>query len=336
MGEERTTMKSIAEKAGVDVSTVSRALSGNKRIKTETREEINRLARKLNYRPNELARGLVTQKTSTIGVIVPEISNSFYAGVLMSIEKVLSAEGYSMILGLSHYQTEMERHYLDLFISKRVDGLICFSNILIGDASYPQLASYPAVLVDFKDSVQNVDLVASDNHYGVRLALEHLISLGHKKIAFVTDDMTTSARLQAYRAYMGQHGLICDPFIVYAKQHYEEGGYHSIQTLLSLQERPTAVLFTNDYMALGALKAAKEQNVSVPEDISVVGFDDSTLLDYLIHSITTVRQPKHLLGERAARLLLQRIEGGMDHPKERVIITPELIVRNSTGPCPKE
>lgn len=337
---QRVTLKLIAERAGVDVSTVSRALSGSKRVKSETMEEIQKLAHQLNYRPNELARGLVTQKTSTVGVIVPEVSNSFYSGVLMSIEKELTAGGYSMILGLSHYRTETEQHCLDLFLSKRVDGLISFSTILLGQGEYSGLGStVPAVLVDFKDSAQDVDLVASDNAYGVQLAVDHLVALGHQKIAFVTDDVTTGARLRAFQAHTQRHGLECSQFVVQVEKKYEEGGYSSIGRLFQGGELPTAVFFANDYMALGGLKALEERGFSVPGDVSVIGFDDSTLLDYLVRSITTVRQPKHLLGERAAKLLLRRMEEageGISGPRERVIITPELIVRDSTGPCRTE
>lgn len=328
---EKVTLKYIAERAGVDVSTVSRALNGSKRVKIETRDEICQIANELQYRPNELARGLVTHKTRTVGVIVPEVSNSFYSGVLMSIEKELTACGYAMILGLSHYQPETERHCLDLFLSKRVDGLISFSTMICGVGT-----TVPAVLVDFKDSANDMDLVASDNAYGVQLAVDHLVSLGHKRIAYVTDDVTTGARLRAFQEKTQKHGLLCDQYIVETKKKYEEGGYNSIEKLFQKDPAPTAVFFANDYMALGGLKALEERGLRVPNDVSVIGFDDSTMLDYLLRSITTIKQPKHFLGERAAKLLIQRMheaEVGTSSPRERVIITPELVVRDSTGPC---
>jgi len=338
MDTRRVNMKLIASIVGVDVSTVSRALNGSRRVKVETREAILTIARELNYRPNELARGLVTRKTNTIGIIVPEISNSFYAGVLMAIEKVLTAEGYSMILGLSHYETRAEKHYLDLFLSKKVDGLIFFSSIFLHLDKYSDLAeTVPAVLVDFKDTTQNVDLIASDNIYGVKLVLDYLVSLGHRNIAFITDNVTTGDRLRAFKLYTKEYGLNCSDYIVHSEIKYEEGGYKSIEKLLSTGLIPTAVFCANDYMALGALKAIVENGLSVPEDISVVGFDDSTLLGFLIRSITTVRQPKYLLGEQAAKLLIRRIKEndgtGFFVPREKVVIKPELIIRDSTGPC---
>lgn len=331
-------MKYIAELIGVDTSTVSRALSGSKRVKPQTKEAIIKLAEELDYHPNELARGLVTRRTNTIGIIVPEVSNSFYSSILMSIEKVLTSGNYSMILGLSHYESQKEKDYFDLFLSKNVDGLISFSTIFLGNKHLIE-DNFPMVLVDFKDSTQNVDLIASDNIYGIKLGIDHLVSLGHRNIAFITDEVTTSERLRAFKMITTQYGLNCSDYIVLSKIKYEEGGFQGVEKLLRAGVIPTAIFCANDYMALGALQAIELNGLSVPDDVSIVGFDDSTILNYLIRSVTTVRQPKHQLGEQAAKLLIQRIKekelGKTSLEKKKIILKPELVIRKSTSICRK-
>lgn len=329
--KSRVTLKTIAERAGVNVSTVSRALNTGDRVNSETAAKIRQIAETLNYHPNELARSLVMNKSFTVGIVLPEVSNAFFAEVLMAIEKELVECGYSIILGLSHHQEEAARRCQEMLAAKHVDGLIAFSTELSDAVSH-----LPAVLVDCNDSLQNVDLVAADNAYGVQLALEHLISFGHKRIAYVTDSVTTMARQHAFLSITSRRGLHCEEYIVKTKNLYEAGGYESIEPLFEKELAPTAILCANDYMAIGCIKALFDRGISVPQDVSVIGFDDSTLLDYLPHSITTIRQPKQIIGQRAARLLVQRMneyEVGNKTPRERVIITPELILRDSTSIC---
>ncbi len=338
MEKRRVNLKRIAQKAGVDVSTVSRALSGSSRVKTETREQIVRLAQELDYRPNALARGLVTSRTRTIGIVVPEIKNAFYAGILTAAEQTLTQAGYSMLLGLSHYAAAEEKNCLDLFLSRSVDGLIVFSGEL------PQLVDYwrratdsPLVMMDYKFDAMQTDVVTCDNARGVELGVEHLTALGHRDIAFVTDEVTAGIRLNAFLAAMSARGLNGGGHVLCSPVKYEQGGYEAAMQLMSADSPPTAIFCMNDYMALGALKALSDLDLSVPEDVSVVGFDDSTLLDYLVQSLTTVRQPKYSMGEKAAAILLSRIgeQERKNHPEpiQKLLLQPELVVRGTTGPC---
>lgn len=336
--DSKVTIKQIAQMANVDVSTVSRALSGSNRVKYETRQEILEIAEKLNYRPNSLARSLVNGKTQSIGVVLPEISNSFYAGVISSLEKVMVAAGYSILLGLSHYDSDIENSCLELFDAKMVDGIVIFSGIserLWTEDCNKRLRA-PVVMLDYGADESRADIVASDHIAGVRLGVEYLVGLGHKRIAFVTDDVTTNERLEAFVDSTCRHGLNVSDYIIRSEIKYELGGYETVQRLFSGENPPTAVFCANDYIGIGVMKGLFERGLRIPEDVSVMGFDDSTLMNYLQCPLTTIRQHKHRLGEEAGKLLLKRmleIERGEKTPYTRITIQPELVVRSSTGPC---
>lgn len=334
----KVTIKQIAQLANVDVSTVSRALSGSNRVKYETRQEIMQIAERLNYRPNSLARSLVNGRTQSIGVVLPEISNSFYAGVISSLEPVMVAAGYSILLGLSHYDSNIQNSCLELFDAKMVDGIIIFPGIsgkLWAKGCIKRLRA-PVVMLDYDADESRTDIVASDHIAGVRLGVEYLVGLGHKRIAFVTDDVTTNERLEAFVDSTRRHGLDVSDHIIRSEVKYERGGYESVQRLFTGENPPTAVFCANDYMGIGVMKALSERGLRVPEDVSVMGFDDSTLMNYLQCPLTTIRQHKHRLGEEAGKLLLERMSAiarGEESPYTKITIQPELVVRSSTGPC---
>ena len=332
MERNRVNLKAIAQKAGVDVSTVSRALNGSPRVKPDTRERIKELAEEMGYFPNALARGLVTSKSKTIGVVTPSIKNPYYASVLASAETVLTNAGYSLLLGVSHYSQKDELEIINLFLSRSVDGLILFSGEYSGIASlWKNATNSPMVLVDRRSDDHQVDIVTCDVTLGVKLVVDHLADLGHKRIAYITNTVTSEERTHAFHRFTAEKGLNCEGLFACTEERYEPGGYEGACELLKRKDRPTAIFCANDYMAIGAMKALKESGLSVPEDVSVVGFDDSTLLNYLFNSLTTVRQPKQQLGERAASILLGRLAGTDSVFYQQVVLTPELVIRNSTA-----
>lgn len=319
---KRVTMKSIASVAGVDVSTVSRALSGSPRVRQETGDSIRRLAEELYVR----SAGAASDKT--VGVLLPEVDNAFYTEILSALEERLAEAGYSVLLGLTHYQPSTRRQCLDLLLSQSVDGVIFFSTVLPG---HPKLrAGLPAVLVDFQDSSAPVDTITADNSYGIKLAVDYLVSLGHQTIAFLADQVTVPERVQTFEQETKIQGFRCPEAIIRTDARFEAGGMEGIEQLLRRGIVPTAVLCANDAMALGAIKALNAQRLSVPRDVSVMGYDDSAHLDYLPQSITTVRQPKQLLGEQAANLLMRRIREP-EGPPEKIVVRPELVIRKSTA-----
>lgn len=342
MANRRVGIRQIAEMANVDISTVSRALSGSNRVNPKTRQYILGIANEMHYKPNALARGLVCGKTQSVGIIVPEISNTFYVDVVSSLEKVLSGEGYSILLGLSHYDAAAERECVNLFETKMVDGMILFSgneNEKTRESSLKGL-NIPLVIMDYGIGVQNADVVASNHIIGVKLGVDYLVeTLGHRRIAFVTDNVTTTEREDAFRIYTKERGLKTDQFIIRTTEKYEKGGYEAVQLLFDAPDTPTAIFCTNDYKAIGVMKALKDRGLRIPEDVSVMGFDDATLLNYLDCPLTTIRQHKHRLGEEAGRILLQRMnsdreDDGQDDSFVNITIRPELVIRSSTGPAP--
>lgn len=337
MSAQKVGLKKIAELAGVDVSTVSRSLSGSERVSEETRKAVQKIADELCYKPNGFARGLVVGKSLSVGVILPEIINSFYAGVISSLEKVFTEAGYSIILGLSHSDAETELKCVKLFETKMVDGMILFSGNMKGKKGSYSDVKIPIVVMDYTEDAQNVDVVATNHIMGVKMGLDYLSGLGHKRIAFVTDDVTTSERMNTFKTYSHDLGFNNDDYIVLSTVRYEKGGYEAVRELFGKETRPTAVFCANDYMAIGAMKALNDMNLRVPEDVSVMGFDDAVLLNYLNCPLTTICQHKDMLGEEAGRLLLNRMKSSTEakdaSPLMNIIIRPELVVRESTGPC---
>ena len=332
--EGRVGIKDIAEIANVDVSTVSRALAGSNRVNPNTSKRILEIANQLDYRPNTLAKSLVAGKSQTVGIIIPEINNTFYAGVVSSIEKVLTAEGYSMILSLSHYKPEEEQHCLELLDSKCVDGIICFGALI---AQQQTKLTIPCVQLDIASEFPDQDVVSSNHILGVKIGLEYLFSLGHTRIAFVTNVFTTQDRRNAYSIYMRERGYEDRVYIFQGDIKNEKGGYIAAKDLVGGENPPTALFCANDYIAIGAIKALRDLGLQVPQDVSVLGFDDSEMLDYLDCALTSIRQHKHELGEQAARILVMRMrekeQKAKKNPLMNISLKPELVKRNSCAPC---
>lgn len=332
MDKNIPTIKMIAKMACVDVSTVSRALNNSEKVKPETRERIKALARKLNYRPNEVARCLVGKKTNTVGVIVPELLNSFYAEIVSAIEQYFIDEGYSIILGTSDYNPEKEGKYTDLFIKKRVEGIILAAHCK--PYSKKDIIKALSIPMVFIENYQNTGICSSvnvDNVYGAKLAVEHLKKLGHSRIGFIGDTVTNAERLEGYMLAMNEFfGGYNEDCICVDDVRFEEGGYSKMKKLLDRKPLPTAVFCVNDYFVIGAIKAVKESGLSVPDDISIVGFDDLRGITYTDIPATTIRQPKGELGKMAASILLETIKNPDNPVIKDIILKPELVVRKST------
>ena len=333
MRQGHINLKRIAQKAGVDVSTVSRALNNDPRVKSDTVTYIKEMADEMGYFPNALARSLVTKKTNTIGVVTPSLRNPFYSSILAGAEERLAKAGYSLLLGVSHYLTKDEKQVIDLFLSWKVDGMIVLSGTDSEFASvWRRHSDAPIVLVDQYNDVAMLDSIMCDIGYGVKLVVEYLAGLGHRQIGYVTDTITDIKRLDYFKKEAEQLEIDYTGFSITTEKQYEEGGYEATLGLLKRRNMPTALFYANDYMAIGGMKALHDNKLSVPNDISVVGYDDSVLLDYLINSLTTVRQPTKLLGTRSADILLERLSDGGGGPYQKVLLLPELVLRGSTGP----
>ena len=265
-----TSLKELAKLAGVDISTVSRALRDSPRVKPQTKELIKRLAEKYDYVPDDLARGLVGKRTYTIGVIVPEFINTFYAEIIEGIEIVLGREGYTILFGKSGFDCKTELEYYRTFLRKRVDGVIGCS---ISEEFLNKINminhEIPLVLADSYTANTDFDNVTVDNSFGVLCIIEHLVKLGHSRIGFIGDRIVTQERLTSYKKALEHHNITpSEEYIRISQERYEQGGFLRMKELLSLPERPTAVFAVTDNMAIGAMRAAFEMGFSVPNDVS--------------------------------------------------------------------
>lgn len=332
------TIKDVARLAGVSTTTVSHVINETRYVSDELRARVLAAMEELNYRPNVLARGLRRGETKTIGLVVPDNSNPFFAEVARIVEDIGFENGYSVILCNSDGNLEKEAAYVNVLIAKQVDGVI----FIAAGSKYEHLhelatAGIPVVVAD-RDIPQTLaDVVLVDNEQGGYDATRYLLSLGHRRIACIAgpSDLTPSAdRVHGYRRALGEFGVpIEEKWIVPGDFRYQ-GGEAAIAELLRLDEPPSAVFACNDVMAIGALRAVRSAGLQVPGDVSIVGFDDIPLASAVSPALTTVAQPIVELATLAAQLLMSRIQSDQqDGPKQRIVLDTELIVRGSCAPC---
>jgi len=329
-----TTIKEVAAEAGVSTATVSRVLTGMGGVKMKARERVIAAVAKLDYHPNRLARGLRLGQRKVIGVIIPDLRNPFFTAVAYGLEGALSNAGYTLQLGNSDGQPEREQVQLGVLRGEGVAGVVFIAGNRPA-ANHEAFRSWeiPLVAVDRWPGGLEVDLVCSDNRGGMRQAVMHLLSLGHKEIAIVTGPAgidVAEARLGGYQDALRNAGIpLRESFIIHSSFR-QEGGYEAMVRLLNMSKRPRAVVLGNNLMTLGALQAINERHVRIPEDLALVGFDDMPWGAFLNPPLTAVAQPAEDLGRAAAQLLLERLKD----PKRiirQVVLPTRLIVRASCG-----
>jgi LacI family transcriptional regulator len=344
MSGERTTIRELARLSGVSVGTVSRALNGYTDVKPATRERIMRLARELDYTPAAAARTLVTQRSHVIGVFLetgeghPDLQHPFFHEVLVGLKGCIGSEGFDLLLFASERPGNGygDHSYLKRCRHHNVDGAVLMGVDAENDELRRLLRSeLPCVGVDVELAGTCTSYVMSDNVTGGDAAVRHLHAHGHRRIATITGLLDTKPgidRLRGYREACQELGLgYRDEYVAYG-DFYFETGYAAAQRLLALEERPTAIVAASDMMALGVIRAAADIGLTVPTDVSIVGFDDIQLAQHVHPPLTTLAQDKTGLGVAAARALLRQIEGA--DTAEPVTLPVELIVRGSTATAP--
>lgn len=330
------TIKDIARRAGVSNATVSRALNEKSVVRAETRERIKKIAREMGYYPNALAQSLVTNKTKTIGLIVPDISNPFFAEISQSAEEISHQRGYSIFLCSVNQSEQKELSYLEILESKRVDGFI-LASVKDDGSTIKKFMQSGRALVLINTLFQEFDChqVVIDNIYGGYLATSHLLKLGHRRIGFVgglQDSKVTAYRFAGYKKALEEKGIAVDASLVnHGPLQWESGYERTLKLLKNSKNAPTAIFAGNDMVALGAMWAAEEAGLSVPEDLALVGFDDLAIANYPRISLTTVSQPKRKMGEEAINLIIDELSQGQSAEKKRIVLQPTLIVRRSCG-----
>jgi LacI family repressor for deo operon, udp, cdd, tsx, nupC, and nupG len=327
-------IKDIARLAQVSHSTVSRALQNSSLVNTKTAEKIRQIAQESGYRASAVARGLVTKRTRTIGLVVTTIADPFASEVVSAIEQAANDHGYSVFLADSNADPNREKQVVQSFAEQRVDGIVVTSS-RVGALYLPLLSEMrvPIVLVNNQHPGAFVHSVMIGNVEGSLQAANHLIGLGHRRIAYLGDQFgyqSDTERFAGYRQALDEAGLPFLPELVVHGDGKPEAAMGAMEKLLALPDPPTAVCCYNDMSALGAMRSIHLHGRRVPEDISVVGFDDLFLASYTQPPLTTVRQPMRRMGLLAMGSLFKLMSG--EDSAIRIAVEAELIVRESTGP----
>ncbi|MCL6670350.1 LacI family DNA-binding transcriptional regulator [Streptomyces panaciradicis] len=325
------TIRDVAEQAGVSKSLVSLVLRGSEQVRPEKREAVLRAVRELGYRPNAAARSLSEQRTRTVGVLLDDLRNPWFVELLDGLNSLLHAAGLHMLLADARLNRRTGQDLTGPFLDLGVDGLVVVGTLPDLAALGAVAERIPVVVAGAREPAPaGVDVVAGDDELGARLVTEHLIGLGHRRIAHIAGyGAVGELRRRSFEAAMREHGL-ADRAVVEPSDMTEEGGYRTTVRLLSRPERPTAVFAVNDIASVGALSAAEELGLRVPHDVSVVGYDNTSISRLRHVWLTTVDGAGHEVGRRAARCLLDRFErpGGAGRLH---LAAPALEIRGTTA-----
>ncbi len=334
----RVTAEKLAALLGVSAMTVSRALNGRPNVDEKTRKRVIEAARKHGYTPDHIARSLALRRTETIGVVVPEISHSFFPEVIRGIEDAAYSAGYHLILTHSAEDENREQDAISTLESKRVDGLlISTAQTVINHSAYLNAIHLGIPIVFFDRVVENIGAtcVSIDDEDCCARITEHLIGHGYKTIAHLSGPFSVSIgrrRSKGYRKALARNEMKFRPELVVQSGFHERGGYLAMERLLQLpaRQRPDAVVAVNDPAAFGAMKAIQDHRLRIPQDIAIVGMSDDVRAELLSSPLTTIRQPAYEIGEKAARALISEIEG-KEKPGRKILVQTELAVRKSCG-----
>lgn len=332
------TLSDIAKQLNISVSTVSRALHNHPAISKNTKKRVINLAEKLNYQPNLLALSLLNKKTNTIGIIVPEITSYFFSSVINGIQDLVNDTEYRLIISQSEESFEKEKKILETLSKVRVDGFLISPTSKTHNAHhFNKLVEIGTPLVIFDRDCEgfSADKVLVDDYDGAFQAVEYLIKTGCRRIAHITGPSSLSIskhRMNGYLDALKKHNIPVDPELIFNVSGFSpEYGVEATKTMLKLKQLPDAIFAINDGIAIGAMYVIKEAGIQIPNQISVVGFDDEPHSSYFIPPLTSVWQPVYDMGLLSARILLNKLQGHKLTASPRYeILKPELIVRESS------
>jgi LacI family transcriptional regulator len=330
-------MTDVARLARTSVATVSAIVNESARVSPALAARVREAIAQVGYRPDGIARSLKKGSTQTIGLLVTDITNPFFTAVVHSVEDAAQARGYSVFLCNSDESFAEERTYLDLLLTRRVDGLILVPTGKAADyAGFAAGLRAPVVFIDRAIPGVAVDTVTVDNLRASQAAVEYLLRLGHRRIGIVTGlpHLSTSAeRLKGYRRALRKAGIEVDPELVRQGDFRQEGAFGAAQSLLALRQRPTAIFASNNLMAIGTMLAVRAAGLSCPEDVSLACFDDFEWAGVFHPRLTVLRQPTAEIGHKAIELLLARLGGETNGAApHHVALKAELVVRDSCAP----
>lgn len=330
------TIKEVARQAGVSVATVSRVVNEKGPVREDTRRRIRGVVERLRYAPHGAARSLITRKTHTLGVLLPDLFGEFFSELIRGIDRAARRRGYHLLVSGSHGD-RTETQTMLRAIRGRVDGLIALSPDLDARAFEENLpAGFPVVLLNGDVSKSRCDSIRVDNYGGALAMMRHLIRLGHRRVAFVTGPAGNHDAAERLRGYRDALGRQAGPrALEFPGDFREEAGYRAAPRILGARPRPTAVFAANDAMAIGLLCAFRERHVRVPEDMALAGFDDIPIARFITPSLTTVRFPIAELGSFATARLLHSLNGGGEPRRREEVLPTTLVVRSSCGSRPE-
>ncbi len=327
------TIKDIAEAANVSVTTVSRVLNDKPDVSPNTRKVVLEKINELGYKPNSIARGLALQKTNTLGLIIPDISNPFFPNIVRGVEDMANKKGYSIIFCNTDNEQKKEKEAIELMKEKQVDGiLLSLSTTNKKELKELRNVEYPVVQIDRKIPDIDYPSITIDNYKSAYTATKYLINFNHQKIAHITGDLETitgSKRLEGFKNAITEANLNIKDSYIKKGNYSKKSGYQNMLDLLKNNNPPSAVFIANDLMAVGAYQAVFELDLSIPEDISIIGHDNIDVTNLVNPTLSTMAQPKYELGHKAVQLLIEEIENN-NLSNEEIILTTDFINRNST------
>ncbi len=330
------TIKHIAEKVQLSVSTVSRVLNGKTkkyRISDKTSELVLKAAKELNYSPNLLARGLRLSKTFTLGYITPDIANPFFSRIADNVEKYARQKGYSVVLCGSEEDTNVEKSSVKILADRQIDGLIISPvSQEIQHILDLRKRKIPIVMIDRYFPDMGIPFVTSENYKGAFESVKYLIESGHKRIACIQglkNTLPIMERVRGYKTALKEHNIEIDETLIVGDNFSEQNGYIETKLLMKKANSPTAIFGLSNLISFGAMRALKEEGLSIPNNISLITFDDLPYLDFLSPSITAVEQQGNEIGNIATKILIDQIETGRSYESEGIFLPTKLTIRNS-------
>lgn len=331
-----STVEDVAKEANVSTATVSRVFNKTAKVSNETVQKVKIAAQKLGYSPSRVARRLRVNKNQSlvIGLIIPDLQNPFFSEIARGVEDIAYSNNNAVMICNSDENPQKERFYIETLMAEQVSGFIVAQTT--ENKEYIQGLTdqeIPIVGVDRELDGQQLDTVVIDNDLGAYLALQRLIKLGHRRIGIINSLphlSTTIQRFQGYKKALKEAGIELDTSLITYGDSYESGGIKQTRKLLDLQSRPTALFVTNNLMTLGCLEEMYRQNLKIPDDMALIGFDDMPWATALNPPLTAIRQPGYDFGTMAAELLEKRLKNP-SRPRSKVVLNPELIIRKSCG-----
>lgn len=340
MIRKSATIQDVARAAGVSTATVSRVLSAPDRVAEETREAVLEAIRSTGYRVNQAARNLRKQRAGSVLVLVPDLGIPFYSGILSGVSAGFAGSDYSVLISDTKTTPLKADGLAGFFLDGRIDGALCLdggiSNESLQDCAARGLDRQIVFLCEWAEGTK-LPYIASDNTEGGRLAVRHLHELGHTKIAHVTGPMAnvvSRARLDGMRQEQERLGIPARPEFIIPGDFSVESGENAARAILAMTDRPTAVFCSADMVAVGLMATLQAAGLRIPQDISVVGFDDIELAEFTVPALTTIRQDRQRLGRRAAAVLLEQLSLPEAQHRMEPLIPVDLVVRASSGPAP--